>query len=172
MFVAIILHHPLVALIPSSSHSTPCFLCPPLGRTGVGEPSGGHFLSQHTHGYANTLNIQCAVCVFCVGLCPCASVCPYPRGGRKAEILTLSSAWRGGGRWRFEALATPVFLCRLGSTWKAGFCRHAASGCQQGCDEVRPVAWGKKEGGGEEVETGIEKFSYRLGEWLMECGNG
>ncbi|TNN80229.1 hypothetical protein EYF80_009554 [Liparis tanakae] len=82
-------------------------------------------------------------------------------GGRKAEMLTLSSAWRGGGRWRFGALATPVFSEPTGKHMKGGLCRHVTSGCQQGCDEVRLVARGKEE---EEEETGIEKFSYRFRE--------
>lgn len=112
------LYHPLVFLTPLPLIKTPCFLCPPLGRTGVRELSGGHLLSQHTHGYAYTWNMPVCVKCVCVGVSPC--VCPYP-GGRKAGMLTLSSAWRGGGRWRFGELATPVFPSRLGSTWKAGF---------------------------------------------------
>ncbi len=82
---------------------------------------------------------MCAVCVY-VGVPPFVSVCLYPGGGRKAEMLTLSSAWRGGGRWRFGAACDTGVSESTGEHMKGRLCRHAASGCQQGCDEVRPVA--------------------------------
>lgn len=47
-----------------------------------------------------------------------------------------------------------------GEHMKGRLCRHVASGCQQGCDEVRPVARGKEGGGREKKEeTGIAKLS-------------
>lgn len=126
--------------IPSFSHFTPHFLCSPLGRAGVGELSGGHFLSRHPHGYVNTWeHTVCCMCLCrCVYICVCLS--PYPGGGCKAEMLTLSSARKGGGRWRFGALAKTGVSKPAGEHMKGRLCRHAASERQQGCDEVRPVA--------------------------------
>lgn len=50
---------------------------------------------------------------------------------------------------------------------KGTLCLCAPNACQQGCDEVRPVAWGKEKGGG------IDVWNSRTGsEWLIGFGNG
>lgn len=75
-------------------------------------------------------------------------MCGYQGGGCKAQMLTLSSAWIG--RWQMAlwgACDTGVSE-QAGEHMKGRLCRHVASGCQQGCDEVRPVAWGKEGGAG------------------------
>lgn len=60
-------HLPITLLLPSSPHPLiprHVSFCPPLVRTAAGEFSSGHFLFQHTWGYANNWKIQLKLYVF------------------------------------------------------------------------------------------------------------
>lgn len=70
------------------------------------------------------------------------------------------------GQWQMA----PQSACDAGVSELAGehrtgrFCCRVTSGCQQGRDVVKLVAWGHKERGGENEDIRLVKFSYSLGE--------
>lgn len=87
--------------------------------------------------YDSTWNI---LCVLFLLVQVCLHVCGYQGGGCKAQMLTLSSAWIGRWQMALRGACDTGVSEQAGEHMKGGLCRHVASGCQQGCDEVRPVA--------------------------------
>lgn len=101
----------------------------------------GHFLSQHIYTYRRDMIVPGTYCVsFFLLVQVCLHVCGYQGGGCKAQMLTLSSAWIGRWQMALRGACDTGVSEQAGEHMKGRLCRHVASGCQQGCDEVRPVA--------------------------------